>query len=134
MRPRLLVTVLFSYECFSSDQSPSKSLTKSELKASRQFNVNQYIVLHKADKGNYIVILDKTFYFTGIKETLNDHTNCGNTDIPVGRELKYIIHNEKRITCNLKILQNREIFDKATIKNINSCGLRFIEEQRTKIS
>ena len=124
LKSRLLDTALASYESFSSDQSPFENLTGSEFKALRHLSKNKNIVIQKADKGDTIVILDKISYTSVIKEILNDHTKFSNIGIPAGKEINYITNLEKRITTDLKLLNYKEIIDKATYKNIKPVGSR----------
>ena len=78
IKARLLDTTLSSYETFSRDQSPSENLTASEFKALRHLSKNKNDVIQKVDKGNTIVILDKTSYITVTEGILNDHTKFSN--------------------------------------------------------
>ena len=81
-------------------------------------------MIHKADKINTIVILDKITYLSAIEEILNDHTKFPNLDIPADKEINYIANFEERITSDLKLLKDREIIDKATYKNIKPARSR----------
>ena len=81
-------------------------------------------MIHKADKINTIVILDKITYLSAIEEILNDHTKFSNLDILAGKEINYITNLEERITSDLKLLKDKEIIDKATYKNIKPARSR----------
>ena len=85
---------------------------------------NKNIVIQKADKGNTIVILNKISYVSTIEEILNNHIKFSNTDILAGKEIIYITNFDKRITSDLKLLKDKEIFVKATYKNIEPVGSR----------
>ena len=115
MKARLIDKLLFSYESFSSDQSPSENLRTSEFKN---------IVIQKAGKGNKIVIQDKISHISTIEEILNDHQKFSNLDIPAGKEINYVTNLEKRITSDIKLLKNAEIIDETTYKNIKPVGSR----------
>ena len=124
MKTRLLDTALSSYESFSNDESTSETVTASEFKALRYLSKNKSIVIQKADKGNTIVILEKTPYISVIGKILDEYTKFCNLDIPAGKEINYVTNLEKRITSDLKLLKDKEIIDKATYKNIKSVGSR----------
>ena len=79
---RLLDAALSSYESFSSDQSPSETLTTVFL------SKNKNIVIQKVYKGNAIMILDKISYTSAIEEILNAHTKLSNLDIYAGEEIR----------------------------------------------
>ena len=81
-------------------------------------------MIHKADKINTIVILDKITYLSAIEEILNDHTKFSNLDISADKEINYIANFEERITSDLKLLKDKEIIDKATYKNIKPARSR----------
>ena len=81
-------------------------------------------MIHKADKINTIVILDKITYLSAIEEILNDHTKFSNLDIPADKEINYIANFEERITSDLKLLKDKQIIDKATYKNIKQARSR----------
>ena len=96
----------------------------SEFKALRHLSKNKNILIQKADKGNTIVILVKISYISVIEEILKDHIKFSNLDIPAGKEINYKTILEKRITSDLKLLNDKEIIDNATYKNIKSVGSR----------
>ena len=102
----------------------SENSTASEFKALRHLSKIKIIVIQKADKGNTIVTLNKIFYISATEEILNNHANFSNLDIPAGKEINYIINYEKRITCDFKLLKDKEIIDRATCKNIKLVGSR----------
>ena len=56
MKARFTVLSLF--------ESPFEDLTKSEYKVLRHFYENKYIVIQRADKGSFIMLLEKTFYLS----------------------------------------------------------------------
>ena len=120
---RLLDTNLSSYESFYSDQSRSENLTASEFKALQHLSKNKNILIHKVDKSNTIVILDKISYISAIEEILNDHKKFSDLDIPAGKEINYITNFQKTITSDLKLLKDEEIIDKAIIRTLNWLGL-----------
>lgn len=81
-KARLLDAALSSYEGFSSDQSPSETLTTVFL------SKNKNIVIQKVYKGKAIVILDKISYTSAIEEILNAHAKLSNLDIYAGEEIR----------------------------------------------
>ena len=124
LKTRLLDTTLSSYESFSSDRSRSENSTTSKFKALRHLSKNKNIVVHRADKGNTIVIIDKISYISAIKEILNDHTKFSNLDIPAGKEIIYITKLENRITSELKLLKMKKLLITLLIKTLNQLGDR----------
>ena len=121
---KLLDTALFSCKSFCRNQSPSENLTASEFKGLQHLSKNKNILIHKAEKGNTIVILDKISYISAIEEILNDHTKFSDLDIPVGKEINYITNLQKTVTSDLKLLKDEEIIGKATYKSIKLVGSR----------
>ena len=52
--------------------------------------------------------LDKISCINVIKEILNDHKKFFKFDISTGKEINYIKNFEKRITSDIKLLNNEE--------------------------
>ena len=85
---------------------------------------NKNIVIQKEDKDNTVVILDKSSYISAIEEILNDNSKFSKLDILAGIEINHLINPEKRITPELKLLNNKEIIDKSSYKSIKAIGTR----------
>ena len=72
------------------------------------------IVFQKSDKGNTVVILDKSSYISAIEEILNDNFRFSELDIPDEKGINHIVNLEKRITLEIKLLKNKDITEKFT--------------------
>ena len=124
IKARLPDTALTSNQNFSSDRDPPENITPSEFKALKPLSKNKNIVIQKADKVNTVVILDKCCYISAIEEILNDNSKFSKFDIRAGKEINHIVHLEKRITSELKLLKDKELIDKSTYKSIKPVGFR----------
>ena len=113
IKARLLDAALTSYQNFFSDRDPPENLTP-EFKVLKCLSKNN--IIQKADKGNTVVILDKSSYMSG-----NNSSRFSKLDIPAGKKINDI---EKRITSELKLLKNKEIIDRSTYKSIKPVGSR----------
>ena len=124
IKDRLLDTALTSYQNVLSDQDTPENLTLSEFKSLKRLSKNKNIVIQTADKGNIVVTLGKCSYKSATEEILNDNSKFSKLDIPAGKEVNQIVNLEKRITSELKLLEDKEIIDKSTYKSIKLVGSR----------
>ena len=74
----------------------------------------------KIDKDNTDVVLDN--YSCATEEILHDNSKFSKLDIPAGKEINHIVHLEKRITLEFKLLKDKEIIDKSTYNSIKPVG------------
>ena len=58
---------------------------------------NEKIIIQNSDKGNLVVILNKTDYLARIWELLSNSTNFRKLTIAEGKDYNYIVDQEKRI-------------------------------------
>ena len=77
------------------------------MKALKSLTKSKNIVIHKSDKGNAVMILDKCSYISAIEEILNYKSKFSKLDIPAGKENNYIINLGKIITSELKLLKSK---------------------------
>ena len=88
------------------DPKQEENLTADELKALNNLKSRSDIIIQKSDKGNSIVIIDKSSYIEKMESILSDTSKFGKVDLDPGKELNYIINQEKRIRSVLKILND----------------------------
>ena len=84
------------------------------------------IIIQKADKGNVIVILDKTAYFTKMCNILSDEIKCNKVKFCQKRyknkELDYILEKEEEITTFLKELNDCKVISDEVYKRLKPSG------------
>ena len=90
-----------------------KNLSKEEVKALNNLVRNKYIVIQKADKGNNIVILNRSDFVSKLNKMLEDTSKFKKVNIEEGKALNHLIHMEERIIRLLKSLESQgEISEK----------------------
>ena len=101
---------------------PPENLTHFEFKALQHLSKKKNIIIQKADEGNTVMILDKCSDISAIEEIFNDNSKFSKLDFPAGKEINHIVNLEKKITSELRVLKEKEIFDKSTYKTIKPVG------------
>ena len=72
LRTRLKDIALSTFREFNDSHHKNNNLSKEEFECLKQLSINKDIVIQKSDKGNSIVILNKSDYFDKVKEILSD--------------------------------------------------------------
>ena len=87
-----------AYDCINSyDAKLEQNLPSDEVEALKQLLHDEKIIIQKSDKGNSVVILNKTDYSARMRELLSDTTKFRKLAIAEGKDYNYIINQEKRI-------------------------------------
>lgn len=97
VKARLKDIALSSFYNYNSRQI-SGNLTKAEKEALHSLKAIKDIVIHKSDKGNSVVILDKADYNRKMMDILTDTTKFQSVRLANGKEFNLIINKEKKIT------------------------------------
>lgn len=82
------------------------------------------LVIQKSDKGNFVVIVDKSADVTKIKE-LSDTSKFISITVPPDKELNSILSQERKVKSVLKDLLDRGKIDKAVFDKLCFTGSRF---------
>ena len=106
------------------DPKQEENLTADELKALYNLKSRSDIIIQKSDKGNSIVIIDKSSYIEKMESILSDTSKFGKVDLDPGKELNYIINQEKRIRSVLKILNDNGNISTSLYNNLSPTGSR----------
>ena len=90
-----------------------KNLSREEVKVLNNLVKNKDLVIQKADKGNNIVILQRSDHISKLSKTLKDTFKFKRVNIKKGKAFNHLIHMRKRIICPLKKLEDKgEISEK----------------------
>ena len=76
---------------------PTSALSKSEFLALKQLSKNKQLVIQKADKGNSVVLLNRTDYIQKMNSIVSDRTKFIPLDIKKGKELSFMEKCERTI-------------------------------------
>ena len=110
--------------CFSTLKSYSfdkveKNLSEAEFLALKNLIEHKDLVIQKADKGNTVVITDRTKYLEGIKSLLLDSSKC--IQLPIDED-NYIANLESKLKDRFKVLKNEEKISEKEFDSICPVG------------
>ena len=111
IKSKLLDTAFTSYN-FIERKRPVSNLSEAELNALENLTKNKNLVIQKADKGNTVVIINKSDYKTKIKDILSDSTKFKKLEIGENKQLNFLINNEKKVKDIIKTLYQKECLTK----------------------
>ena len=90
-----------------------KNLSKEEVKALNNLVKNKDIVIQKTDKGNNVIILNRSDYISKLSKILEDTSKFKRMNVKERKALNHLIHMEERIIRLLKSLEDQgEISEK----------------------
>ena len=117
--------------CFSTLKSYSFDEVEKYLKEAESIALTNLIkrkdlVIQKADKGNTVVITDRTKYLEGVKSLLSNNSRFMQLPINEGKWLNYIINLESKLEDRFKVLKNEEKKSKKEFDNICPVGTTFL--------
>ena len=106
--------------CFSTLKSYSfdkveKHLPEVEFLALKNLTEHKDLAIQKADKGNAVVITDRTKYLEGIKSLLSDSSKFMQLPIDEDKWINYIVNLESKLKDRFKVLKNEEKFQKQNL-------------------
>ena len=100
-----------------------KNLSREEAKALNNLVKNKDLVIQKADKGNNIIVLNRSDYISKLSKILEDTSKFKRVNIEEGKALNNLIHMEEQIIRLLKSLEDQgEISEK---EKKGSISIRF---------
>ena len=92
--------------CFSSFENfkfkDELNITPDELKALKDLSSRKDIIIQKADKGNSVVILNKSDYIKRMTEMLSDIDKFKKLNVKPGKELNLLLKHEDKLVSFLK--------------------------------
>ena len=72
-----------------------KNLSKQEIKALNNLIKNKDIVIQKANKGNNVVILNRSDYISNLTKILEDTSKFKRVNVEKGKASNHLIHMEE---------------------------------------
>ena len=88
----------------------------------KNLSANKDLVIHKSDKGNAVVILNRRDYIDRVKGLLSDTTKFEITILKVGKELRHMVNIRKRYKVVLNDLLNRDKIVQKTFYFLDPIG------------
>ena len=108
LRSKLCSTANTSYRAYNKKDHRFENLTPEEYEAFLNLASNDDIIIQKADKGNNVVIVDKSTYIEKMEEILSDHTKFSKIQFghELNKELRHILDMEEEIRETLNNLKD----------------------------
>ena len=78
------------------------NITSDEIKSLKNLSSRKDIIIQKADKGNSVVLLDKSDYIKRMTEMLSDIDEFKKLNIKPGKELNLLLKHEDKLVSFLK--------------------------------
>ena len=99
-------TAFTSYKLSERKRSVS-NLSEAESNALENLTKNKNLVIHKAEKDNIVVIINKNDYKTKIKDRLSNSAKLKKLEIVENKQLKFLINSEKTLKDIIKPLHQK---------------------------
>ena len=99
-----------------------KNLSEAEFLALKNLIEHKDLVIQKADKGNTVVITDRTKYLKGIKSLLLDSSKFIQLPIDEDKWINYIINLKSKPKDRFKVLKNEEKISEKEFDSICTVG------------
>ena len=102
-----------AYSSFKVSRISDKNLSREEVKALNNLVKNKDLVIQKADKGNNVIVLNRSDYISKLGKILEDTSKFKRVNIEERKALNNLIHMEEQIIRLLKSLEDQgEISEK----------------------
>jgi len=112
-----------AFECLNSyDPKLEQNLSKNEYQALQSLLKDENIVIQKSDKGNSVVILNKSDYVTRMEALLADTSKFKQLHIKKGCDYNHIANQEIRISKALRDIKNKGAMSDALYQDLNPTG------------
>ena len=122
IKAKLQDTALSSYMNLKKDSSPPSNLSKEEFQSLLFLKNKNDLIFQKADKGNTIVVLEKSAYNKSVELLLQNPAKFQKLNIQTEKELNFLINLESKLkTTYLTMLKNKTI-DEVTYNKICPVG------------
>ena len=112
-----------SFKTYNKKEHKFENLSRSEHMAFLELIDLQNIVIQKADKGNVVVIINKSTYISKMNSILNDGTKFRQVTFKKkNKELDYLLDKQEEIVTFLKELKDSKVITDAIFNDLKPCG------------
>ena len=118
LKAKIKDCALSSFKLYN-EKGTVSSLYKDEIFALKTLFENKDLIIQKSDKGNSIVLINKSDYLGRIYNILSDSKKIVKSSVLDDKHLNFIIGIEKKLTYLLKELKHHRLFQKLITKNLN---------------
>ena len=124
LKTRLKDIALSSFHSFNG-QPPPSNISRVERQALKELQMNKTIVIHKADKGNSLVVLDRVDYVRKMNAILCDASKFRQVNFGSGKGPFNLVHSlEDKVIRFLRTLQAKQVLDSVDYKLLYPNGSR----------
>ena len=116
LKTRIKDIALSSFKEFNDSRGRDSNLSIEEHECLKNLAAKKDLVIQKSDKGNSIVILNKSDYIDRVKDILSDTTKFQKAPIKTGKEIRHILNQEKKFKL---VLNNLIAKGKISNKELN---------------
>jgi hypothetical protein len=112
-----------AYDCLNSfDPKVEQNFSSAEYCALKELLNDEQIIVQKSDKGNSVVLLNKTDYNTRMKQLLADESKFKKLKVKEGGDYNYLINQEIKISKLFRSLKNKGALNESTYQELNPTG------------
>ena len=124
LKTRLKEAALSSFHSFKG-QPPATNITPAERQALKELRSNKSIIIHKADKGNAVVVIDRSDYIQKMNTIIGDHSKFRPAVIKNGKTIFHAIRSlEDRIIDFLRMLLKKELISDVDYSKLYPSGTK----------
>ena len=110
-------------DCFHAyDPKLEQNLTPDEFEGLKSLLQDENIIIQKSDKGNSVVVLNKSDYVERMHELLADTNKFRKLNIKEGKDYNFLINQELRISKVLRRLRDNGALSEAVYRHLNPTG------------
>ena len=124
LKAKIKDCALSSFKLYN-EKGAVSSLNKDEIVALKTLSKNKDLIIQKSDKGNSIVLINKSDYLDKMYNILSDSKKFGKSSAVDDKHLNFIIGIEKKLTDLLKELKATEAISQIDYKNLKPRGSSF---------
>ena len=124
LKAKIQDCALSSFKLYN-EKGTVSSLNKDEISALKTLSKNNDLIIQKSDKGNSIVLINKSDYIDQMYNILSDSKKFGKSSVVGEKHLNSIIGIEKKLTNLLKELKALETISENDYKKLKPRGSSF---------
>ena len=98
------------------------NLAKDEFQALKRLSSNKEIVIHKSDKGNSVVIVNRNDYLNRLQDMVNDVTKFEKLHVKDGKDYNFMVKEKDNVDSFLKTLLSKKSIDYSTKEKLTPDG------------
>ena len=124
LKAKIKDCALSSFKLYN-EKGAVSSLNKDEIVALKTLSKNKDLIIQTSDKGNSIVLINKSDYLDKIYNILSDSKKFVKSSVLDDKHLNFIIGIEKKLTNLLKELKASEAISETNYKKLKQRGSSF---------